>query len=113
MVFSRFTEVSARDAAFLEALRDRFLSHGFSFGSGLYTDVTDQVLAQLQPIVRAGRPEDIAVAGLLASALGFAATFFAISIACDYRYLYALDLSALAGALYGAATFGTRQGPKP
>lgn len=58
------------------------------------------------------RPEDVAVAGLTASALGFAGTFFLISIACDYRYLYVLDLAALAGALYGAATFGPRQGPK-
>ncbi|HEX7758410.1 MAG TPA: hypothetical protein VF459_02830, partial [Caulobacteraceae bacterium] len=51
------------------------------------------------------RPEDIAVAGLLAGALTFTATFFVITIACDYRYLYFLDLSALAGSLYLAATF--------
>ncbi|MGA0603503.1 hypothetical protein ACO2Q3_22535 [Caulobacter sp. KR2-114] len=50
------------------------------------------------------RPEDLAVAGLLAAALTFTASFFAISIACDYRYLYFLDLSALAGAVYAAGT---------
>jgi hypothetical protein len=43
---------------------------------------------------------DLAVAGLLMAALGFAASFFVISIACDYRYLYFLDLSAMAGLFY-------------
>jgi hypothetical protein len=46
---------------------------------------------------------DLAVAGLLASALVFAASFFVVSVACDYRYLYFLDLTALAGALYVCA----------
>ncbi len=50
------------------------------------------------------RPPDIAMAGLLAAALTFTATFFAITIACDYRYLYFLDLSALAGGLYAAGS---------
>lgn len=43
---------------------------------------------------------DGAVIGLQAAALGFAASFFVISLACDYRYLYFLDLSALTGLLY-------------
>ncbi|MBV8978964.1 MAG: hypothetical protein JOZ13_16445 [Alphaproteobacteria bacterium] len=42
------------------------------------------------------RPGDTALAWLVLGALGFAASFFAIAIACDYRYLYALDLAALA-----------------
>ncbi len=45
-------------------------------------------------------PADLIIAGLLVGALGFAASFFVISIACDYRYLYVLDLAALTGALY-------------
>ena len=45
-------------------------------------------------------PADLAIAGLLAGALGFAASFFAISIACDYRYLYLLDLAAITGLIY-------------
>ena len=45
-------------------------------------------------------PADLAMAGLMAGALGFAASFFVISIACDYRYLYLLDLSAITGLLY-------------
>jgi hypothetical protein len=46
-----------------------------------------------------GAPADIAVAGLQIAALGFALSFFFISIACDYRYMYFLDLAAMTGAL--------------
>jgi hypothetical protein len=46
------------------------------------------------------RPDDIAIACLLAASLAFAFSFFVISIACDYRYLYFLDLAALAGLFY-------------
>ncbi|MEI9990777.1 MAG: hypothetical protein WDM86_12130 [Rhizomicrobium sp.] len=51
-------------------------------------------------LLRRRRPADIAMAAMLGSALAFAASFFVITISCDYRYLYALDLSALAGVLY-------------
>ena len=51
-------------------------------------------------LLRRRRPEDIAMAAMLAGALGFAASFFVIAISCDYRYLYALDLCALAALLY-------------
>ena len=54
------------------------------------------------------RVADIAVAAMLASALSFALSFMVISIACDYRYLFALDLATIAGLLYAAAT--RRQG---
>lgn len=50
--------------------------------------------------LRRGRAEDIAMAGLLAGVLLHAASFFVISIACDYRYLYALDLAAMLGVFY-------------
>jgi hypothetical protein len=43
-----------------------------------------------------GRPEMIAVVGLLFAGFAFAASFFVISIACDYRYLYFLDVAAMA-----------------
>jgi hypothetical protein len=36
----------------------------------------------------------------MASSLGFSASFFIISVACDYRYLYVQDLTAMAGVLY-------------
>ena len=45
---------------------------------------------------------DIAIAGMLASYLVFALTYFFISLACDYRYLYGLDLSAMLGWFYMA-----------
>jgi 4-amino-4-deoxy-L-arabinose transferase-like glycosyltransferase len=48
------------------------------------------------------RPGDTAIAFLLLSAFAFTASFFAISIACDYRYLYMLDLAVLAALLYVA-----------
>jgi hypothetical protein len=44
---------------------------------------------------RRRRPGDIAMAGLLTGALAFAASFFFVSVACDYRYLFALDLAAM------------------
>jgi hypothetical protein len=46
------------------------------------------------------RPGDIAMAFLSIAGFAFAASFFAISIACDYRYLYFLDMAALSGAFY-------------
>ncbi|HEX3699521.1 MAG TPA: hypothetical protein VHV27_02490 [Phenylobacterium sp.] len=45
-------------------------------------------------------PADVALAALLAGALVFAASFAAISVACDYRYLYLVDLAALTGLIY-------------
>jgi len=41
------------------------------------------------------RPADIAMAGLLVGAFAFAATFFFVSVACDYRYLYPLDVATM------------------
>lgn len=43
---------------------------------------------------------DLAIAGLMLSALAFTSSFFVISIACDYRYLYFLDLAAMTGLFY-------------
>lgn len=45
---------------------------------------------------------DGAMIALQVAALGFAASFFVISLACDYRYLYFLDLAAMTGLLYVA-----------
>jgi hypothetical protein len=67
------------------------MSHALFAGAGLI------VLAAL---LRRRQPADIAVAGLLVSALAFAATFVLISIACDYRYLYALDMAAIGASIY-------------
>jgi hypothetical protein len=40
------------------------------------------------------------MAGLMFGSLGFAASFFVLSLACDYRYLYLVDMAGLTGALY-------------
>jgi hypothetical protein len=45
----------------------------------------------------------IATVGLLAAALAYAASFFIISIGCDYRYLYFLDVAAMAALVQRAA----------
>lgn len=60
-------------------------------------------------LMRRGAPSDLAMAGLQVAALIFALSFFVISIACDYRYLYFLDLAAMTGALQFLA--GRRQSP--
>jgi hypothetical protein len=48
------------------------------------------------------QPTDIVMAALQLSGVAFAASFFIISIACDYRYLYFTDLAALTGLVYAA-----------
>jgi hypothetical protein len=45
---------------------------------------------------------DVTMAAMQLAAMAFSASFFIISIACDYRYLYFSDLAALAGVLYAA-----------
>ncbi|HZZ31403.1 MAG TPA: hypothetical protein VFE10_05355, partial [Phenylobacterium sp.] len=45
---------------------------------------------------------DVPMAALQLAGMAFASSFFIISIACDYRYLYFGDLAALAGLLYAA-----------
>ena len=56
-------------------------------------------LLALALLIRRGQGSDIAIAGLMAGALIFALSFYVISIACDYRYLYFLDIAAMTGAL--------------
>jgi hypothetical protein len=56
-------------------------------------------LAALVFLIWRRRDADLVAAGLVVAALAFAASFFVVSIACDYRYLYFLDLAAMAGAL--------------
>jgi len=67
-------------------------------------------LVLLAALARRRRPADIVVAAMLASALAFALSFAVISISCDYRYIYYLDLAVMAGALYGAATWNPGAG---
>lgn len=71
----------------------------------LYSHATYAVLAAIILALLLMRREaaDWVLAALMASTLAFTASFFVISIACDYRYLYFLDLAVLAGLLYLAA----------
>ncbi|HEX3810883.1 MAG TPA: hypothetical protein VHW02_14405 [Rhizomicrobium sp.] len=84
--------------------RDVFLNgYAAAFaGTPIFSHLTFIVLgaAALFVLIRRRRPADIAMAFLLAGTAAFALSFFIISIACDYRYLYCLDVSALAAAFY-------------
>lgn len=72
----------------------------------LDTPLFSHVLFALVAIVCIGillmrrREADWIIIALLASALTFVGSFFIVSIACDYRYLYFIDLAAVTGALY-------------
>ena len=46
------------------------------------------------------RPADLAIAGLLVATLLYTLSYFVIAISCQYRYLYVIDLSAIAASLY-------------
>lgn len=45
---------------------------------------------------------DIPLAALQLAGAAFAASFFIISIACDYRYMYFTDIAAMVGLVYAA-----------
>ncbi len=89
--------VDARDA-WLDRYAGRF------FGTPVFSHLAYAVLALAVAgaLALRRRPADIAMIGLMLAGLGFAASFLFLSIACDYRYLYMLDLSALAGLVYVA-----------
>ncbi|HEX3429937.1 MAG TPA: hypothetical protein VHT03_03545 [Rhizomicrobium sp.] len=73
----------------------------------VFSHVTYAVLAVILIIVLVlrRRTVDLAFAALLACALAFLLSFFVIAIACDYRYLFFLDLASAASAFYCAATW--------
>ena len=83
--------------------QDRFLYFYVArfIGTPVLSHILFAVLAliALLQLIRRGQSSDIAIAGLLAGALVFALSFYVISIACDYRYLYFLDLAAMTGLL--------------
>ena len=47
-------------------------------------------------------PADITIAFLLAAAAAFTLTFFVVSLACDYRYLYLIDIAAMLATFHVA-----------
>ena len=64
-------------------------------------------------LLRRRRPADLAMAGLLLSAALYTASYFIIAIACEYRYLFVIDTSAMAAALYLAADWPRLRPPAP
>ena len=72
------------------------------FGTPVFSHIVFAILALacVVLLLRRRRPADIAIAAMLVAMLSFTASFLAISIACDYRYLYALDLCALTALVY-------------
>ncbi len=56
-------------------------------------------------LLRSPRPGDAPIGFMLLGALAFIASFLVISFACDYRYLYALDVAAMV-ALFHLALSG-------
>lgn len=60
-------------------------------------------LALVVILLRRKRLPDLAVAAMLSSAILVASSYFIMSLSCDFRFLYFLDVSALAALLYYAA----------
>ncbi|HEY8948548.1 MAG TPA: hypothetical protein VIM56_06660 [Rhizomicrobium sp.] len=82
---------------------DRLQSYGNSFeGTPVFQHGLFALLSIIAAVIllRRRRSADIAIAAMQVSALLYTASFFVISIACDYRYLYALDLAAVTGWFY-------------
>lgn len=84
--------------------------HGRYVHTPAYSHLTYAVLALVLVGLLAFRrePADIAMGALLLSGVAFTASFFIITIACDYRYLYFSDLSALVGLAYVMLDFPIR-----
>jgi hypothetical protein len=59
-------------------------------------------VAMIGLLLRRRDPADWAIIGLLGGTLAFVASFAVISVACDYRYLYLLDLAAMVSLIYVA-----------
>jgi hypothetical protein len=58
------------------------------------------------------RPEHVVVLAMASAAVLFAGSFFIISNACDYRYLYFLDVAAMAAVVIRAAGLARTQPDK-
>ncbi len=74
------------------------------YGTPVYSHLTWALaaVAVIALLLRRRDPADWVIISLLGGALAFTASFAAISVACDYRYLYLLDLAAMVGLIYWA-----------
>lgn len=95
--------------------RDKFLGHYVMAFAG--TPVLSHVFFALAAVLvlvlllRRRAPADLAIAALIGGAFAFTASFFFISLVCDYRYLYPLDAASMVALFYAAVTFGWREQP--
>ena len=91
------TGVDVQDQALADYAR-RFYS------TPVYSHLTWAVAAAgvILLLLRRRDPVDWVIIALLAGTLVWVASFAVISVACDYRYLYLLDLAAIVGVLYAA-----------
>ena len=74
------------------------------YGTPVFSHLTWAIVAVgvIVLLLRRRDPADWVFVALLGGTLTFVATFVVVSVACDYRYLYLLDLAAMVGALYTA-----------
>ncbi len=74
------------------------------FGTPVFSHVTWGLVAVgvMVLLLRRRDPADWVFVALLGGTLLFVASFAVISVACDYRYLYLLDLAAMVAGLYTA-----------
>jgi hypothetical protein len=81
------------------------------FGTPVFSHLAYIVLALAMGLVllRSRDPRDAPILAMIVAMAVFAASFTLISLACDYRYLYPVDLAAMAAALYLAC--GMHVGP--
>lgn len=72
------------------------------FGTPAYSHATYALIAvAISGLLLLRRsPADRVMIALQLGSLAFAASFLAISVACDYRYLYLLDVAAITGLIY-------------
>ena len=57
-------------------------------------------IALIALLILRGQPSDIAIVAMLAAGLLVTGSYFIIGISCDFRFLYFMDIAALAGLLY-------------
>ena len=100
--------MDAHDIA-LKHYGEFFLWHTPVFSHALFALLGLGVLVLL---IRRRAPADIVLASLIVADFVFTATFFVISIACDYRYLFLIDLTSIASLLYVAADWRGLLGPQ-
>jgi hypothetical protein len=104
----RFSQRDAWDAAYAQAF----------VGTPVFSHLLWGILllalmgVALRDLARGDRrPELIAVLALVGAALLFTASFFVVSSACDYRYLYFLDVAATAALVRQAGAWGRTANP--